>query len=215
MAVLHRTKTADHVVEYVIDQLFSGNLRSGDRIDINALAEELGLSRVPVREGLLILEHDGLVKLPLHKGAFVAEFDERAVAEAFDLYGLLSSVASRTTAQVASESQRRLLRTLADAAIASDSADSFEANARSFRREINEIGGGPRLRATIKTFAALIPAASRFSIDTAADQEKAFVAAEIAAIEAADAEASARAITDHIDYLKMTALRELRARNVI
>ena len=49
---LIRTKTSEAVADHILGLLFDGTLRTGDRIDIDGIAASLGVSRVPVREGL-------------------------------------------------------------------------------------------------------------------------------------------------------------------
>src|SRR5579871_5360532 len=79
--------------------LFDGQLRPGDRIDLDAIAEQLGVSRAPVREALLALQRDGIIEMPYHRGAFVAPFDAGTIREAFELYGLLNALTSARVAR--------------------------------------------------------------------------------------------------------------------
>ena len=54
-------KEKDLVVSHVVSLVLTGKLRSGDRLDRNEIAEQLGLSRVPVQEAVVELEHIGVV----------------------------------------------------------------------------------------------------------------------------------------------------------
>jgi DNA-binding GntR family transcriptional regulator len=65
------------------DAILEGQLRPGARIRQEAVARELGTSRIPVREALLQLENEGLVSLVPHSGARVAKLD---FAEYTELY---------------------------------------------------------------------------------------------------------------------------------
>ena len=56
-------KEKDQVVSHIINLVLTGKLRSGDRVDRNEIAHELGLSRVPIQEAVVQLEHDGI---PVH-----------------------------------------------------------------------------------------------------------------------------------------------------
>jgi DNA-binding GntR family transcriptional regulator len=58
-----------------------GDLRSGNRIDFDAVGAELGVSRLPVREALVILERDGLVSTVPHRGTFVEPFDAESITD--------------------------------------------------------------------------------------------------------------------------------------
>ena len=74
-------KEKDQVVAHVINLVMTGKLRTGDRIDRNEIANDLGISRVPIQEAVVQLEHDGIVSTRYHRGAFVERFDETTVRE--------------------------------------------------------------------------------------------------------------------------------------
>ena len=99
-------KEKDLVVSHVVNLVLTGKLRSGDRIDRNEIAQELGLSRVPIQEAVVQLEHDGILSTRYHRGAFVERFDEAVVREHHELYGLLSGLAS---ARAAADSAAKIL----------------------------------------------------------------------------------------------------------
>jgi DNA-binding GntR family transcriptional regulator len=85
---LRPTKLSEAVVEHVLALLFNGKLRTGDRIDRDELADELGISQSPVQEALSHLARDGIVVMPYHRAAVVAQFDRETVFENFKLYGV-------------------------------------------------------------------------------------------------------------------------------
>ena len=91
-------KEKDLVVSHVVNLVLTGKLRSGDRVDRNEIAQELGLSRVPIQEAVVQLEHDGILSTQYHRGAYVERFDESVVREHHELYGMLSGVASARAA---------------------------------------------------------------------------------------------------------------------
>lgn len=96
---LLRTKTSAAVVDHIIERLFKGELRSGDRIDHDELERALGISRLPVREALVILERDGIVSTKYHRGVFVEPFDGQSILDDFEIMGLLSGLAVRRLAE--------------------------------------------------------------------------------------------------------------------
>ncbi|MGH3960911.1 GntR family transcriptional regulator, partial [Mycobacterium sp.] len=69
-------KEKDQVVAYILNLVLTGKLRTGDRVDRNEVAKELGMSRVPVQEAVVQLERDGVLSTRYHRGAFVERFDE-------------------------------------------------------------------------------------------------------------------------------------------
>ena len=63
----------DLVYQHLLDQLANGPLSPRDQIDANAIAEELGVSRTPVREALALLEANGLIAVDARCGAVVVD----------------------------------------------------------------------------------------------------------------------------------------------
>lgn len=85
----HRVPAGRTLVEFASEQLrediLAGELSGGDRIPLDAIAQELGMSPIPVREALRMLASEGLV-IPLpHRGYIVAPVD---VADLDDTYRL-------------------------------------------------------------------------------------------------------------------------------
>jgi DNA-binding GntR family transcriptional regulator len=62
----------DHVYESLRGRILDGSLKPGERLRLSQIASELGVSEMPVREALRLLNKDGLVLLNLHRGAEVA-----------------------------------------------------------------------------------------------------------------------------------------------
>ena len=129
-------KEKDLVVSHVVNLVLTGKLRSGDRLDRNEIAEQLGLSRVPIQEAVVQLEHDGVLSTRYHRGAYVERFDEGVVREHHELYGMLNGIASARAATVRDPKVLDALRTLVDTMRASlsleYSASSVRWRARSF-----------------------------------------------------------------------------------
>ncbi|GLX84800.1 GntR family transcriptional regulator [Thalassotalea loyana] len=88
MAIVHKTRT-QLVVEVLRNKILSGEIAAGESLRQAALAEELNVSRIPVREALLQLEAEGLVNFEPHKGATATELSADQVDEIFELRALL------------------------------------------------------------------------------------------------------------------------------
>ena len=79
------------------------------------LAEELGVSRTPIREAIRKLELEGLVLMVPRKGAYVATFSMKDVVEVFEIRGALEGLAAalaaeRITDEELEELQRQLVK---------------------------------------------------------------------------------------------------------
>jgi DNA-binding GntR family transcriptional regulator len=152
-------KEKDLVVSHVVNLVLTGKLRSGDRVDRNEIANDLGLSRVPIQEAVVQLEHDGILSTQYHRGAYVERFDESVVREDHELYGLLSGIAS---ARAAVDGLPRILDQLAaltDVMRGSKESRAFQEAASQFRRVINDEYAGPRLQAAIRSSQTFMPRA--------------------------------------------------------
>jgi GntR family transcriptional regulator, gluconate operon transcriptional repressor len=75
------------------ERILSGELRPGERILEVPLAEQLGLSRGPIREALRVLVAEGLVVRQPRLGAIVVPIDERTVDEVYSLRTALETFA--------------------------------------------------------------------------------------------------------------------------
>ncbi|MEE1657706.1 GntR family transcriptional regulator [Microvirga sp. CF3062] len=84
----HRTISAS-VAEEVRRRIVDGEFQAGFQLRQEALAVEFGVSRIPVREALMQLEAEGLVKIHPHRGAIVSALSPEEVEELFDLRALL------------------------------------------------------------------------------------------------------------------------------
>ena len=78
----------ESVVDYMRGLILNGRLTPGERLVQSELAEQLGVSRTPIREALHKLAAEGLVTLSSYKGAAVADF---SVSELEEIYAAASS----------------------------------------------------------------------------------------------------------------------------
>ena len=88
MNIVYKTRT-QLVVETLREKILSGELKAGESLRQAALATELNVSRIPIREALLQLEGEGLVVFEPHKGATVTELNAQHVVELFELRAML------------------------------------------------------------------------------------------------------------------------------
>lgn len=208
-------KEKDLVVSHVVNLVLTGKLRSGDRLDRNEIAEHLSLSRSPVQEALVELEHGGLVSTRYHRGAFVEPFDESAVREQHEVYGALNAIAS---ARAAAESPPLLvddLRTTLTALQATVETRAFHEHMRRYRTAINDECAGPRLRAAIRAAQTFVPRAFWPAYLGHHDELLAFYVAETGAIADADPEAARAACSSRAEALGRIMITELVRRRVL
>ena len=91
------------------DAILDGRLRPGTRLRQEAIARELGASRIPVREALRTLENEGLVSLTPRSGARVARLDYAEHAELYRIREELEPLAlAESTPRLSDEDLARL-----------------------------------------------------------------------------------------------------------
>ena len=97
---------------YLRDAILAGRLRAGARIRQEAIAQELGTSRIPVREALHQLESEGLVSLVPRSGARVAKLDFAEYSELYRIREQLEPLAIAESAPRLSDADLAMLRDL-------------------------------------------------------------------------------------------------------
>jgi DNA-binding GntR family transcriptional regulator len=80
-----RRTVAAEAAEILRQRILTGDLKSGQPIRQEQIAQELGVSRIPLREALKQLEAEGFVTIEPHKGAVVSTLSLAEVEELFEL----------------------------------------------------------------------------------------------------------------------------------
>jgi DNA-binding GntR family transcriptional regulator len=83
----------EQVAEQIRTAIIEGQLRPGDHIVESTLTEQLGVSRTPVREALILLEREGLVVALPNRGSFVRSFTEGDIDTIFSMRTTLENFA--------------------------------------------------------------------------------------------------------------------------
>src|SRR4051794_11902287 len=79
--------------------IIDGRLKPGQPLRESELAEELGTSRTPIREALLLLQSEGLVEASPNRGSVVRSYDATDLAETYALRAVLEGYATRCAAE--------------------------------------------------------------------------------------------------------------------
>ncbi len=208
-------KEKDLVVNHIVDLVMAGELRTGDRINRDAIAATLGVSRQPVQQAIDQLEHDGMLVSRYYRGVFVERFDEAAVLEQHELHGVLNGIASM---RAATNPTPRILAEL-DSALrnlrASREPGAFQEAAYECRRIIVEEYAGPRLQAAIVAARVFAPRGFWGSYPRGNEEFLHTYEAEVAAIRRRDPEAARAANMERADLRAKVVLAELTARGVL
>lgn len=103
---------ADEIRQAIEEDIFSGKLRPGSRLDEESLATRFNLSRTPVREAILQLVFSGLVVKKPRQGAVVAPLDLHRMVQMFEVMSDVEGLCARYAARRMSAEEREILQDL-------------------------------------------------------------------------------------------------------
>lgn len=123
-----RTSLSEYVVQVLRERLATGQLAPGEHLRETELAEELDVSRGPVREALAMLEAEGAIEIRRHRGAFVSVLTSEDVDEVHTLREAIEVLAAeRAATRMSEEHIAELDRILAAMKVTSGSVEPQEA----------------------------------------------------------------------------------------
>src|SRR5262249_18480333 len=104
---------AELVYERLRDAILGGELRPGERVNIDALSRELGISKIPLREAVQRLAGQGLIVQPTpHAGAQVAQLSLREMRGLYLALAALEGLAARMAAATIADAELAALQEL-------------------------------------------------------------------------------------------------------
>ncbi len=206
----------DHVHDRLRAAILDMNIYDEDadlRLDERSLAEQLGISRTPLREALTRLEQEGFIEIRARRGVFVVRKSLDEILQMIVAWAALESMAARLAAEHAEEAQIKALRKHAarhsQSSADADLSEYSEANIQ-FHQMILDMSGC-RLLATIAEGLFLHMRAVRRRAMEEGDRASQSVVDHmgiITAIEARDAELAMRLVREHTmrlhDHVRQT-----------
>jgi DNA-binding GntR family transcriptional regulator len=142
---------------YIRRLIFILDLRAGDRVPPDRIGEALGISRIPVREALIILEREGWITTEPYRGAFVTALDAEAVRDHFSMFGLIYGFAATCALTRVTDVQDladRLQGTLGEL---EDDPVAASRMAMAFHDAIIEGARSPRIHTVLGAMSGLVP----------------------------------------------------------
>lgn len=163
-----RRKVTDWVYEELKLAIIDLRLAPGEPLREAALADQLGVSKTPIREALTRLEQDGLVETTSFKGAAATVYSRRDLEEIYELRELLETAAVRRAAESMSEEDRtRLEQVCAEsrALSAAEDADRLSALLTEFDQLLFAQVTNSRVAALIDNLQAHLSRIGRLTTD--------------------------------------------------
>jgi DNA-binding GntR family transcriptional regulator len=223
-------KTAPSRVSFVVEelrtQIVEGTLPPGTRLDQRTVAGELGVSVIPVREALQVLQSQGLVTNYPNRGSFVTTLSARELAEMFFVRELLDPAATEAGVERISAAELARLADVVDEMVTSmernDHELLFDLN-REFHFTIYEASGMPILvdliagiRNRYAVYSRLVIEFPEYAIQSLQDHREILAACLDRDAQRASTlmrnhlEAAARYLTDHMRSLETAPAPDAR-----
>ncbi|MEA2277244.1 MAG: hypothetical protein QOI62_3043 [Solirubrobacteraceae bacterium] len=146
-----RSAVRDAVADSLRRMIALGHLRPGDRLRQGQLAEQLGVSRMPVRDAINDLVQEGLARPREGGGAMVVPLDASDVQAIYGLRGCIEKYAASLAAEHATEAQLDALASIIDRFRALDDPQPavLAALDREFHTGVYECSGNPFVAAVV------------------------------------------------------------------
>lgn len=195
------------VVDHLVAAIFNGQLSQGDRLIVQRLAAQLGISATPVREALVEMASLGFVEMAPNRGAVCRAFGRAELRELYQLRRVLEVEATRSACGRIPESDLMKVRdALAELRMASPGHDHAEWSNRAqtidlqLHELVHSFCGSDRLRHEIGRYADLMRSFRREAGNKRNVQIKAIDEhlAIVDALLACDADRACRCMGDHI-----------------
>jgi len=195
---------AEDAADRIREQILSGGFSQGEHLVEAKIAEQLAISRGPVREAFKLLRAEGLLKEEPRRGTFVVSMSADDVRDIYGLRAALESRAARTLARDPDPGALTTLGTLADgidAAVATGDPAAVSRADLAFHQGLCELSGNARIVEVFDRYVPTLRALLRLdgdvlgSLDEVSRQHRPLVDA----IASGDEDKAARLFAEHAE----------------
>ncbi|NIL77298.1 GntR family transcriptional regulator [Rhodococcus sp. B10] len=144
-----RLRLSDEAAAHVRERILAGELRAGEFIRSESVADELDISATPAREGLLVLQAEGFLRVVPRKGFVVAPLDPKDIDDVFTAQSLLAGELAARASTHADASVIGSLNTIQDSlerAASEKNYDEVERLNHAFHRTVYALADSPKLQ---------------------------------------------------------------------
>jgi DNA-binding GntR family transcriptional regulator len=196
-----RPRLSDEAAVHVRELIISGQLKAGEYIRPEVVADDLGMSATPAREGLLQLQTEGFLKVEPRRGFVVSPLSPKDVSDTFEAQALLAGELCARTAGLATSADVKALQNLQtrleEAAERGDLTEVEELNFE-FHRAIYHISDAPKIHWLLASTLRYAPRRFYPTIGGWPDASSHDHHAILKALRASDSEAARQAMAGHI-----------------
>ena len=217
---LHRERAVDGVYKELRHAIVSDLLKPGERLNVEELAEKLGVSLTPVRGAIQQLATEGLVEIKPRSGTFVASLTAQDVEETLQIRCALECLAGEEAVRrIGAEDLgrlRELLHALGKPAASEEEQRAHGRDNSELHQIIVRASGNRRLREIYEELNAHIQIARVHAGESnwaaRLEEEREEHEAIVAALEARDAEGLRNALRKHVYRAKDALVAALQSR---
>ncbi|MBQ5335537.1 MAG: GntR family transcriptional regulator [Oscillospiraceae bacterium] len=163
------------VFNAIENAILDGEYKDGDSLNELRLSKELGISRTPVREALMQLELEGLVRSVPNKGAVVVGVTEKDIHDIYEIRIRIEGLAARLCAENITEEELHALEQIVDLQefylLKNDTEQIWKLDG-DFHKIIYDASRSRPLRFTLSNFHNYIKKARDISVQTEGRAEK-------------------------------------------
>jgi len=204
-----RFSLSEQIAERLRDDIVHGRIPAGTHLVQDELCDRFGTSRMPVRDALQQLTHEGMLEQHGQQRIVVALGSED-LEETHGLIAVLHGWAAGRVAALASDEELEELAEICQAGEEAADAYEFGRLAMEFHRKINFLARSPRLIRTLISFQQAVPRTTPFTLPEEMPASKARHRAIVAALQARDAERAEQLTRAH-SMLTVTLLQAFEA----
>jgi DNA-binding GntR family transcriptional regulator len=214
----HKTM-AEAAAEEIRDRILGGIYAPGMRLRQDILATEFGMSRIPIREALVLLESEGILNILPHKGAVVAELSAEEIEELFNIRILLEPFLFKRSAPYLTPADfTRLEKNLDKYETAMDAVDVNAWNVLNteFHMTIYKHARSPRVVSTVQSLLAECDRHTRIQLSNiTADRNRAVEEHKtlLKLCREGKFDEGAKLMHDHIDHIRIVLVELLQDRH--
>jgi len=125
--IIEHKNLNERVYEVIRDMIVSRELRPGERIIEEELAEKLGVSRTPIMRALIRLNQEGLIEKIPRKGTYVKKFLLKDALAIYDVREVIEGLAARLAASSITDKQIQKMREIFEKAESLTKKEHFDA----------------------------------------------------------------------------------------
>ena len=196
-----RTQLPEEVASYVRELIISGVVRPGDFLRMEPIAEAVGVSNTPVREGLLSLRTEGLVRLVPRRGFVVAPFSRQDIRDLFWAQAQLASeLIGRAAQKIGPDQLARLENNIKqyEGAVGAGDKERLADLGHQFHREVNLAADSIRLALLLGSVVKQLPNRFYAQIEGQVDNTREDHPLLLAALRKRDTRKARKVMHEHI-----------------